>query len=73
MLLRCPWWRDGEALREHVVAMMVELSGCGDPEVAREASRWLFEHGERLRSSEREGEEGSACGIAGGSGPWRVC
>jgi hypothetical protein len=73
-LERCPFYRDAGALLEHAIASMVKLTECGSPRVALEASRWLAEYAEGLRSSERRGKAEEASGASpDGSGPWRVC
>ena len=73
-LLRCPEYRDPQALMEHGIAAMVRVSQCDDPALALKASQWLVEYGGRLMSGKPKAkEEDASTDSPNGSSPWRVC
>ena len=73
-LLRCPGYRDPQALMEHGIAAIVRVGRSDDLAVALKASQWLVEYAESLLNGERQAKEETASTVSpNGSPPWRVC
>ena len=73
-LLRCPEYRDPQALMEQGIAAIVRISQCADPAIALKASQLLVEYAEGLIKGKRQAKEEDSSPVSpSGSPPLRVC